>query len=57
MILDREFYTRDAVTVAKELLGKVLVKKRGKHLFKGRITEERTEQKLCTRKEDIPMYF
>ncbi len=39
MILNREFYTRDAVTVAKELLGKILVKKRGKNLFKGRITE------------------
>ena len=39
MILNREFYTRDAVTVAKELLGKVLVKKRGRKLFKGRITE------------------
>lgn len=34
MILNREFYTRDAVTVAKELLGKILVKKRGKNLLK-----------------------
>lgn len=40
MRLGREFYMRDAVTTAKELLGKIIVKKRvdGK-IFSGRITE------------------
>ena len=39
MILKKEFYRRDAVTVAKELLGKILVKEKDGVLFKGRITE------------------
>lgn len=39
MILKREFYKRDAVTVAKELLGKILVKEKDGVFFKGRITE------------------
>lgn len=39
MLLKREFYKRDAVTVAKELLGKILVKEKDGILFKGRITE------------------
>lgn len=51
MILNREFYMRDSVTVAKELLGKILVKKRGGKLFKGRITEVEAyrgaEDKAC----------
>lgn len=40
MKLKREFYLRDAVSVARDLLGKVIVKKRedGK-IFSGRITE------------------
>lgn len=40
MRLKREFYLRDAVTVGKDLLGKIIVKKRadGK-IFSGRITE------------------
>ncbi|WP_300394150.1 DNA-3-methyladenine glycosylase [Fusobacterium sp.] len=40
MKLKREFYLRDAVSVGKDLLGKIIVKKRedGK-IFSGRITE------------------
>lgn len=40
MRLNREFYMKDAVTAGKELLGKIIVKKRadGK-IFSGRITE------------------
>ena len=37
--LPRNFYTRNAITVAKELLGKVLVKKDGKQLLSGLIVE------------------
>ena len=38
--LERDFYTRDAVTVAKELLGKIIVKKRADGIvFSGRIVE------------------
>ena len=38
-ILPRKFYTRSVITVAKELLGKVLIKNEGKKLLSGRIVE------------------
>jgi DNA-3-methyladenine glycosylase len=38
-ILDRNFYTRDTLTVAKELLGKVLVHQTSKYTVAGRIVE------------------
>lgn len=38
-ILSRKFYTRPVITVAKELLGKVIVKNEGKILLAGRIVE------------------
>ena len=37
--LGREFYSRDTLTVAKELLGKVLVHRTEGHILKGRIVE------------------
>ncbi len=37
--LPREFYARDTVAVAKDLLGKVLVRKIGRNLVSGIITE------------------
>jgi DNA-3-methyladenine glycosylase len=37
--LPRNFYTRNVITVAKELLGKVLIKKEGKQLLSGLIVE------------------
>lgn len=37
--LNREFYSRDTLTVAKELLGKVLVHRTEGHILKGRIVE------------------
>lgn len=37
--LKREFYSRDTLTVAKELLGKVLVHRTEGHILKGRIVE------------------
>lgn len=39
MRLTREFYTRDTVTVAKELLGKVIVYKSNSQIYKGMIVE------------------
>lgn len=39
LILPRKFYLRPVITVAKELLGKVLVKNEGKKLLAGRIVE------------------
>jgi DNA-3-methyladenine glycosylase len=39
LILPRKFYIRPVLTVAKELLGKVLIKKDGNHIFAGRIVE------------------
>lgn len=40
MRLGREFYLRDAVTVGRELLGKIIVKKDSEgNIFSGRITE------------------
>ncbi|OGU75806.1 MAG: 3-methyladenine DNA glycosylase [Ignavibacteria bacterium RBG_16_34_14] len=37
--LPKSFYTRDILTVAKELLGKVLVKKEGRAMLAGKIVE------------------
>jgi DNA-3-methyladenine glycosylase len=37
--LPRSFYTRNVITVAKELLGKILVKKEGRQLLSGLIVE------------------
>lgn len=37
--LPREFYARDTVDVAKDLLGKILVRKIGKNIISGIITE------------------
>lgn len=39
MRLKRDFFTRDTVTVAKELLGKILVLKKDGKTYKGRIVE------------------
>jgi len=39
-ILPREFFNRDAVTVARELLGKLLVRREGRKLLAGRIVED-----------------
>ena len=39
MRLKREFFTRDTVTVAKELLGKILVLKKDGKTYKGKIVE------------------
>ena len=38
--LTREFFVRDAVTVARELLGKLLIRRDGKKLRAGRIVED-----------------
>jgi DNA-3-methyladenine glycosylase len=37
--LEREFYAQDTVKVARQLLGKMLVRKIGKHVISGIITE------------------
>lgn len=39
MILKREFYIKDGITLAKDLLGKILVKEIDGVLYKGRIVE------------------
>jgi len=39
-ILPREFFNRDAVTVARELLGKLLIRREGRQLLAGRIVED-----------------
>jgi DNA-3-methyladenine glycosylase len=39
LILSRKFYIRPVLTVAKDLLGKVLIKKDGNLIFAGRIVE------------------
>lgn len=39
MILKREFYTRDSIVVAKELLGKILVNETSEGITAGRIVE------------------
>jgi len=38
--LAREFFAREAVTVARELLGKLLIRRNGKRLLAGRIVED-----------------
>ena len=38
-VLKRDFYMRDAVTVAKDLIGKVIVHKTSDGVVKGRIVE------------------
>jgi DNA-3-methyladenine glycosylase len=40
VILPREFYDRDPVTVARELLGKLLIRREGRKLLAGRIVED-----------------
>ena len=37
--LKREFYTRNVLTVARDLLGKILVKENGREILSGRIVE------------------
>jgi DNA-3-methyladenine glycosylase len=39
-ILPREFYDRDPVTVGRELLGKLLIRREGRKLLAGRIVED-----------------
>jgi DNA-3-methyladenine glycosylase len=39
-ILPREFYNRDPVTVARDLLGKLLIRREGRKLLAGRIVED-----------------
>jgi len=39
-ILPREFFNRDAITVARELLGKLLIRREGRRLLAGRIVED-----------------
>src|SRR5271165_4163573 len=38
-LLRREFFARDAVTVARELLGKLLIRRDGRQLLAGRLVE------------------
>jgi DNA-3-methyladenine glycosylase len=38
-ILSREFFNRDVVTVARELLGKLLIRREGRTLLGGRVVE------------------
>src|ERR1700757_4774843 len=40
VILPREFYDRDPATVARELLGKLLIRREGRKLLAGRIVED-----------------
>ena len=39
MILPKKFYLRDPAKVARELIGKILVRRYGKHVLKGIIVE------------------
>ena len=39
-ILPRAFFNRDPVTVGRELLGKLLIRRDGRHLLAGRIVED-----------------
>src|ERR1044071_4877016 len=39
-VLPREFYDRDPVTVARDLLGKLLIRREGRKLLAGRIVED-----------------
>jgi len=38
--LTREFFARDAITVARELLGKLLIRREGRKLLAGRVVED-----------------
>lgn len=38
-VLGRDFYNRDAVSVARELLGKLLIRREGRALLSGRVVE------------------
>src|SRR5262252_5199863 len=38
--LTRKFFNRDAITVARELLGKLLIRRQGRKLLAGRIVED-----------------
>ncbi|HZP24515.1 MAG TPA: DNA-3-methyladenine glycosylase [Terriglobales bacterium] len=38
--LPREFFNRDAITVARELLGKLLIRREGRMLLAGRVVED-----------------
>ena len=38
--LPRDFFARDAVTVARELLGKLLIRRDGRQLLAGRLVED-----------------
>ena len=40
VVLPRAFYNRDPVTVARELLGKLLIRREGRKLLAGRIVED-----------------
>jgi DNA-3-methyladenine glycosylase len=39
-VLPRAFFNRDPVTVGRELLGKLLVRRAGRHLLAGRVVED-----------------
>src|ERR1035441_8810862 len=39
-ILPREFFNRDPVTVGRELLGKLLIRREGRALLAGRVVED-----------------
>jgi DNA-3-methyladenine glycosylase len=39
-VLPREFFNRDPATVARELLGKVLIRREGRNLLAGRVVED-----------------
>jgi len=39
-LLSREFFARDAITVGRELLGKLLIRREGRKLLAGRIVED-----------------
>src|ERR1039458_7320451 len=39
-ILPREFFNRDPVTVGRELLGKLLIRREGRMLLAGRVVED-----------------
>ena len=41
MIINKEFYNRSAVDVAKDLLGKVLVREVDGKILKGKIVEQK----------------
>jgi DNA-3-methyladenine glycosylase len=39
-VLSREFFNRHAITVARELLGKLLIRREGRNLIAGRVVED-----------------